>query len=1459
MPTDVYFPLSSPSDSSHLSEHHPYGPLPAGVFNTDLGIEIQRSALSKYPLLAVVDGTVRLIPGPLSPVLVLGNVMGQAVQDLQSVVGESLVVFLYRNVDITSVADSEAVKRELVRWQSSTQNKGKKTLAETRNRFIEGKFQVEVKAGDALGFVASTGEGKPHLGFEVLYTPSGLVGEPGWLRLTEIFDPANKATRRLDPTSFYHRVASGPTATIRVKLPSSQVPHGLLPKLTKRILLELRDEYDLPFQGTVTVAEMVSATAYVLRTPDRGTVALPTPTPGDRTVSITNRVLTELPSGSSSSRTPRKLLSAPAHWSLQSIFMAQVFSQEHWFAHNESHLPLFTEGNRVTPLVDGKAAFKEMVQAMGKVRGSTDKHFLRLAGWWLSDHFEMIPGQAGSTFAKLTEDIVRGGADVHALVWKVPSPSLMHYRHNSAAVNRINKLKQGSRRKGFAIFDSANVGVGSHHQKLMIASAGNDLAVGFCGGIDINPNRLDTPFHTIEAPYHDLHAKVEGPAVTDLNATFVLRWNFNSEVLPTGSLPRIDPSVTPATKSVGSQFVQVTRTYPWHCSYPFAPLGETGTLLTLRRAIQRARRFIYFEDQYATPYAEGRADGSGDTLGILTDLLAAVHRIEYLIIVLPNYAGQPNGRQFRYRFIRVLQAEAKKPGVKAKVLVFYLRRDSRAPKVKGARLEDVESEFALMTQGMAPGIVPKLEHSGDSSHPEEIFLHSKVWLIDDVYAKIGSANVNRRSLTHDSELDIHVIDGAITRGARRFARELRLQLWGEMLNARPDYLNIQLEDPSYALQFWLNPPRGSFVVPYDAAAGGGKGKLLPDEATGQGLWHSVVDPDGHVGGVCLRRGFRHAGEGGLPGDFGAESDLKSELSSDFGERVLAHPGEPDEMHDRGFGKSLVYSTDQAIASGKLRCSAELLRHLLSEAHLLESRISTEVWDQRAFSAADLFDAFTSGRRSMLRDHLNNHFEVVALPGTRISNELCRGDISARRALGEGRLAHLAVLGTGEVFQAEALPAAGLRPESRRPGLFAQVVDSGPFPHCLENRFARRMGDEHGWLDYDSLLLRLRYPGQRVEGITSRDATGVELLEQVSLSLTGPTPIERATQGNYEVTNAPQGATFSNWRFVGRGVAIQRPGNNDVANWQGTMVQGGTIRVDVTVGGAVQTLSLAVAITPRPWTENAPPIPLPRAGHGNLPVQPRLNRPGHDPRDPGLGVSDARESHTIQTRIVGGGPNEGFNFLDAAPLTWTPQAFSNEALYDPTHPFFRAHDASRRGLPLPGGRPQIGQIQVNVEAHEGIIAAPPRAPAGYASHWGLLLNHLAVPANQINIPLERDVSHRSNETNAQYGARLQRFLTARVTAAQNASRPHAPDIFRGTPYFNYPYIDPRTLRLRINGAPVRLTLSNPRGGRTVWASDNPAVATVNAGGVVSPVAQGRTTIRVTNADGDIDEISLEVVP
>lgn len=357
------------------------------------------------------------------------------------------------------------------------------------------------------------------------------------------------------------------------------------------------------------------------------------------------------------------------------------------------------------------------------------------------------------------------------------------------------------------------------------------------------------------------------------------------------------------------------------------------------------------------------------------------------------------------------------------------------------------------------------------------------------------------------------------------------------------------------------------------------------------------------------------------------------------------------------------------------------------------------------------------------------------------------------------------------------------------------------------------------------------------------------------ALTGPTSIPRGTPADYIVTNVPPGATLSNWRFTTGAATLPRSGNNNVSNWSGTMVQSGRISVNVVAGGNVRALTLDVTVTPRPWTENAQPVPLVRTGHGTLPVQPRLNRPGRDPRDPGLGVSPVTGRRAIRTRIVSGGPNDGFNYLDIPPVTWDTPSFTNNALYDTTHPFFRAHDPMRRGLPLPGGRLQIGTIQKNVEAHEGIISPPHGAPPDYASHQQRLLNFLR--ANPINRVVERDVSHTSRESNRDYAIRIERFVRTRSDAATAASQPHPRDIFRGAMYFNYPFISPRMLRLRVGGT-HQLNLTNPAG-KPRWASTNTAFVTVDGRGTVRAVRQGRAIVRVTNADGDTDEITVTVDP
>lgn len=90
---------------------------------------------------------------------------------------------------------------------------------------------------------------------------------------------------------------------------------------------------------------------------------------------------------------------------------------------------------------------------------------------------------------------------------------------------------------------------------------------------------------------------------------------------------------------------------------------------------------------------------------------------------------------------------------------------------------------------------------GDRYVTEQVYVHSKLTIVDDLYALLGSANVNDRSLLgeRDSEIAVLVMDEdnwredingtGSQRPVRRFAHELRKQVWRKLFglegNVRP--------------------------------------------------------------------------------------------------------------------------------------------------------------------------------------------------------------------------------------------------------------------------------------------------------------------------------------------------------------------------------------------------------------------------------------------------------------------------------------------------------------------------------------------------------------------------------------------------------------------------------------------------------------------------------------------------
>jgi phosphatidylserine/phosphatidylglycerophosphate/cardiolipin synthase-like enzyme len=97
----------------------------------------------------------------------------------------------------------------------------------------------------------------------------------------------------------------------------------------------------------------------------------------------------------------------------------------------------------------------------------------------------------------------------------------------------------------------------------------------------------------------------------------------------------------------------------------------------------------------------------------------------------------------------------------------------------------------------------------ENEHGTPVYVHAKVAVFDDVWASVGSANLNRRSWSHDSELTAAVLDderddrhpsdpGGRGDGARRFARNLRLELMRQHLDRAPGD-DADLVDPHAAV------------------------------------------------------------------------------------------------------------------------------------------------------------------------------------------------------------------------------------------------------------------------------------------------------------------------------------------------------------------------------------------------------------------------------------------------------------------------------------------------------------------------------------------------------------------------------------------------------------------------------------------------------------------------------------
>jgi phosphatidylserine/phosphatidylglycerophosphate/cardiolipin synthase-like enzyme len=516
--------------------------------------------------------------------------------------------------------------------------------------------------------------------------------------------------------------------------------------------------------------------------------------------------------------------------------IASWFLAEGDRANPATDLRAFTTGNLVQPLVDGRSYFARLCAGLRATQAGDQVYFLDFRG----DLDERLDGP-GSEVGEVLGLAARRGVQVFGLLWRSQPKALQQSEKANAEF-----VRQIDEDGGQVLLDARTRRGGSHHQKLVVlrhpGSPARDVA--FVGGIDLGYGRNDDSGHAGDPqvmefpdaygprpPWHDIQAEVRGPAVHDLEHTFRERW-YGSSVLDLPSplrqlydrayhmgamtsRPLPEPADDDETRR-GPHAVQVLRTYPARLRrYPFAPHGERSIAHAYRKAFARARRLVYLEDQYlwSRPVADIIAPALRDKPGL------------HVIAVVPRYPDSEG-------------AITQMPGVLGRHDVVH----------------------ACAAAGGERFAVYDLEnHRGTP-----VYVHAKVVVVDDVWAMVGSDNLNRRSWSHDSELSIAVLDSepdareprdpaGLGDGARVFARDLRLRLWREHLDRHPgdtaDLLDPQeafaaFRQQAQQLATWHRSGRSGSRPP---------GRVLPHQSSSltsvQRLWATplyrmVYDPDG---------------------------------------------------------------------------------------------------------------------------------------------------------------------------------------------------------------------------------------------------------------------------------------------------------------------------------------------------------------------------------------------------------------------------------------------------------------------------------------------------------------------------------------------------------------------------------------------------------------------------------------
>ena len=403
--------------------------------------------------------------------------------------------------------------------------------------------------------------------------------------------------------------------------------------------------------------------------------------------------------------------------------------------------------DRLSVIIDGQAYFRALREALLKAQ-----RMVMMIGWDFDFEIEMLPGESDGDGLAPDGFPNRIGLFLDAIVDRCPGLNIYLLKWSGGALIAPGgilpalQVKLMSPDQIHLAFDGRHPLGACHHQKIVVI----DDSLAFCGGIDMTDGRWDDRDHLDDnplrclkngddaQPWHDASTVFSGPAAAALSELARARWERAHDAA-------VEEDFSPGADLWPDSIDTVFRDIPLAIARTAPPEADKPGIHEIEDlyldAIKGAKHCIYIESQYFCADSVTRA---------IARRLARPDCPE-IVVINPHAAQGALEDQAmhvtRSRMIRQLQAR------------------------------DPHRRFRILYPVTESG--------------QPIYVHAKIMIVDDVLLRIGSSNIDRRSMGFDTECDVAIT--ATDDGTRRLIGHIRTTLLAEHLGLSQDRVVKEIE------------------------------------------------------------------------------------------------------------------------------------------------------------------------------------------------------------------------------------------------------------------------------------------------------------------------------------------------------------------------------------------------------------------------------------------------------------------------------------------------------------------------------------------------------------------------------------------------------------------------------------------------------------------------------------------